>query len=100
MPGVLDSASSSGRGERLAGVAAVEDVDGSGSRVDVSDVSDDGDVGEVPLEHSDGVGVVLAEEGWFGSEGGFDAEVESSDSRKDTPSAHTALIFIRRRGWS
>ena len=63
MARVVAGAASSGDGERLAGVAAGEDVDGADLGSDLSDVGVDGDAGEPLLEQPPGVGVVLAEPG-------------------------------------
>ena len=88
MAGVVGSLSFAGDAEGLAGVAAVEDVDGGDGVVEFAHVGQDGDAGEPLLEHAAAVGVVFAQPCGFGGEGVVDGEVESAEPGEEAAGSH------------
>lgn len=89
MPRVVLALASSGDAERLARVAAVQDIDSRGVSSELSDVGEDGDAGPVPLEHPPAVGVGLAEPSRRSAEGSMDGKVESADAGEQRTGIHT-----------
>lgn len=74
------AASLSGVGERLAGVAPVEDVDPRRGTIDVSDIFVHGHPREPPLQQHSAVSVPLTQPQGHGAPRSLDPEVEPSDA--------------------
>lgn len=91
MAGVVLAGALPGDGERLARVAAAEDVDGRGVGPELADVGVDRDVGEPSLEDASGVAVVFAGPGEFCSEVLFDGKIKAADSAEEGSDPHVTI---------
>lgn len=88
MPRVVVALSFPGQAERLAGIAAVEDIDRGGSAVEVAHVLEDGDSGPVPIEDAPAVRVGLAHPSRLSAELSMDGKVESPDPGEEGAGEH------------
>jgi hypothetical protein len=97
MPWIVLTLSDAGVGERLAGISAVEHVDGFDVVGEVSDVGVDGNAGPVAFEHGVAVLVCFAEPGGLAFEGRVESEVEAADSCEEASCAEWSCFTASGR---